>query len=186
MKTWIIEPRDPLIARDGRPFTADPGARAKSMPFPFPSTTTGTMRTRYGYGKPDFTGFDEKLIEEVRKIQAQGPLLVELDSKGEIEDWLLHAPADACCLKQAQNRLTSNNSLLRHCPKECTPICRMICDRCALLLTTQSTKGNLKKMRRSSGSGRSFSTGSEIRAISNQSNSINSVTAARSRNPAFT
>ncbi len=95
MKTWIIEPRDPLIARDGRPFTADPGARAKSMPFPFPSTTTGTMRTRYGYGKPDFTGFDEKLIEEVRKIQAQGPLLVELDSKGEIEDWLLHAPADA-------------------------------------------------------------------------------------------
>jgi CRISPR-associated protein Cmr3 len=95
MKTWIIEPRDPLIARDGRPFTADPGARAKSLPFPFPSTTAGTVRTRHGYGKPDFTGFDEKLIEEVRKIQAQGPLLVELDDKGEIEDWLLPAPADA-------------------------------------------------------------------------------------------
>jgi CRISPR-associated protein Cmr3 len=95
MKTWIIEPRDPLIARDGRPFTADPGARAKSLPFPFPSTTAGTVRTRHGFGKPDFTGFDEKLIEEVRKIQAQGPLLVELDGKGEIEDWMLPAPADA-------------------------------------------------------------------------------------------
>jgi CRISPR-associated protein Cmr3 len=95
MKTWIIEPRDPLIARDGRPFTADPGARAKSLPFPFPSTTAGTVRTRYGYGKPDFTGFDEKLIEEVKKIQSQGPLLVELDDAGEIQDWLLPAPSDA-------------------------------------------------------------------------------------------
>ncbi len=104
MKTWIIEPRDPLIARDGRPFTADPGARAKSLPFPFPSTTTGTVRTRYGYNKPGNAGFDRKLIEEVRSIRVQGPLLVELDKDGEIEDWLLPAPADAVLFDAGENQ----------------------------------------------------------------------------------
>jgi CRISPR-associated protein Cmr3 len=103
MKTWIIEPRDPLIARDGRPFTADPGARAKSLSFPFPSTTAGTVRTRYGYGRPGYTGFDEKLIEEVKKIQVQGPLLVELGTEGEIKDWLLPAPLDAVLFEDEAN-----------------------------------------------------------------------------------
>lgn len=97
MKTWIIEPRDPLIARDGRPFTADPGARAKSLPFPFPSTTAGTVRTRYGFTLGDFNDEAQKreLILTVKQIAVQGPLLVELDGKGEIEDWLLPTPADA-------------------------------------------------------------------------------------------
>jgi CRISPR-associated protein Cmr3 len=96
MKTWIIEPRDPLIARDGRPFTADPGARAKSLPFPFPSTTTGTVRTRYGFSKSE--SFTQTLIDEVKTIEVKGPLLVELNSNGEISDWLLPAPADAVLL----------------------------------------------------------------------------------------
>jgi CRISPR-associated protein Cmr3 len=97
MKTWIIEPRDPLIARDGRPFTADPGARAKSLPFPFPSTTAGTVRTRYGFTQGDFNDEAQKenLIRAVKKIAVLGPLLVELNNEGEIEDWLLPAPADA-------------------------------------------------------------------------------------------
>lgn len=95
MRTWILEPRDPLIARDGRPFMATPGARAKSLPFPFPSTTAGTVRTRYGYGKQDYAGFNQSLVEEVKNIRVEGPLLVELNHNGEIIDWLLHAPADA-------------------------------------------------------------------------------------------
>jgi len=37
----LIEPRDPLIVRDGRPFTNSPGARAKSLPFPLPQTLAG-------------------------------------------------------------------------------------------------------------------------------------------------
>lgn len=96
MKTWIIEPRDPLIARDARPFSADTaGMRARTLPFPFPSTTTGTVRTRYGYNKPGFSGFDKALVEEVKAMEVWGPLLVELDESGEIQDWLLPAPADA-------------------------------------------------------------------------------------------
>jgi CRISPR-associated protein Cmr3 len=97
MKTWIIEPRDPLIARDGRPFTADPGARAKSLPFPYPSTTTGTARTRYGFTQGDFNDDAQKkeLISRVQRIPVQGPLLVALNDDGAIKDWLLPAPADA-------------------------------------------------------------------------------------------
>ncbi len=97
MKTWVIEPRDPLIARDGRPFTADPGARAKSLPFPFPSTTAGTVRTRYGFTLGDFNDETQKreLIRTVKQITVQGPLLVELNNEGEIKDWLLPAPVDA-------------------------------------------------------------------------------------------
>ena len=39
MTIWLVEPRDPLIVREGRPFGPDPGAWATSLPFPFPSTT---------------------------------------------------------------------------------------------------------------------------------------------------
>jgi len=101
MKTWIIEPRDPLIARDGRPFTADPGSRAKSLPFPFPSTTAGTVRTRYGFTQGDFNDEAQKqeLIRTVKRIAVQGPLLVELSDAGEIQDWLLPAPADAVLIE---------------------------------------------------------------------------------------
>lgn len=92
MTLWIIEPRDSLIVRDGRPFGAVPGARAHSLDFPFPSTVAGGARTRAG-----LTGgvFDKGLIEEVRNIEVRGPLLAELDSRGGIADWLCPAPADA-------------------------------------------------------------------------------------------
>ena len=48
MTIWIIEPHDPLIVRDGRPFGPNPGVQATSLTFPFPSTTTGGVRTRAG------------------------------------------------------------------------------------------------------------------------------------------
>jgi CRISPR-associated protein Cmr3 len=93
MPTWIIEPRDPLIARDGRLFSATPGARASSVPFPFPSTTTGAARTQAGL---DAHGvFDTRRTEEVKGIAVRGPLLVELDEAHAVGRWLLPAPADA-------------------------------------------------------------------------------------------
>jgi CRISPR-associated protein Cmr3 len=94
MQTWIIEPRDPLIVRDGRPFSADiAGARATSLDFPFPSTTTGGVRTQQGLGKGG--NFDAALIAELKQLEVCGPLLIELDDKGKLADWLLPAPADA-------------------------------------------------------------------------------------------
>ena len=94
MRTWVIEPRDPLIVRDGRPFGADiAGARATSLDFPFPSTTTGGVRTRQGLGKGG--NFDAALITQLKQLEVGGPLLVELNENGEIADWLMTAPADA-------------------------------------------------------------------------------------------
>jgi CRISPR-associated protein Cmr3 len=97
MTVWIIEPRDPLIVRDGRPFGPVPGARAVSLAFPFPSTTTGAVRTRDGL---DEVGrFRTAEIHRLKQIEIRGPLLVELDTATEdIERWLVLAPADALLL----------------------------------------------------------------------------------------
>lgn len=94
MTIWIIEPHDPLIVRDGRPFSATPGVQAESLPFPFPSTTTGGVRTRAGL-KDDI--FDIAMTQEVKKITVRGPLLIELLSNNGTEQikWLVPAPADA-------------------------------------------------------------------------------------------
>jgi CRISPR-associated protein Cmr3 len=97
MSTWIIEPRDPIIVRDGRPFGATPGARAASLNFPFPSTTTGGLRTRAGLG--DSGSFDPRNIPVVKRIRVTGPLLVELHDDGEIAEWLAPAPSDALLME---------------------------------------------------------------------------------------
>jgi len=96
MPTWIIEPRDPLIVRDGRPFGPTPGARAASLPFPFPSTLAGAVRTQVGR---DADGvFDVRRIDEVKRIAVSGPLLVELDEVNAVRRWLVPAPADTLLL----------------------------------------------------------------------------------------
>jgi CRISPR-associated protein Cmr3 len=98
MTTWIIEPRDPLIFRDGRPFGPTPGARARTLDFPFPSTTTGGVRTQAGMD--DDGVFDTSKAEAVRAISVRGPLLVQLAREGyAIERWLVPAPGDALLLE---------------------------------------------------------------------------------------
>lgn len=94
MKIWVIEPRDPLIARDGRPFGPVPGARAFTLAFPFPSTIAGAVRTRDGL---EASGrFQATEIPRLKKVDVRGPLLVELaDGTGDIARWLVSAPADA-------------------------------------------------------------------------------------------
>lgn len=93
MSTWILEPRDPFIARDARPFTAEPGARAVSLPLPPPSTIAGIWRTRRGR-KSDGT-FDTSMVESLLQEQVAGPLLAELSPEGEIKGFFAPAPADA-------------------------------------------------------------------------------------------
>jgi len=98
MSLKLIIPRDPLIFRDGKPFTAVPGERAKSIPFPFPATLAGAVRTRKG------TKFDKAEIEELKKISIRGPFLVELE-ENKIKEWYFHAPADA--LQMSENEIHS-------------------------------------------------------------------------------
>jgi CRISPR-associated protein Cmr3 len=97
MTLWVIEPRDPLIFGDGKPFSAIPGARAKSLPFPLPPTMAGSMRTHAGPGSNG--QFDEPRVNDLRAIQVRGPLLAEMDENEHISSWLLPAPADVLLLK---------------------------------------------------------------------------------------
>jgi len=97
MTIWLIEPRDPVIFRDGRPFNASPGARAKTMSFPLPATIAGAARTCAGQGANG--RFDADRIDELLDKRIRGPLLVELREDGSVKDWLFPAPADALLLK---------------------------------------------------------------------------------------
>jgi CRISPR-associated protein Cmr3 len=104
MTLWIIEPRDPLIFRDSRPFAATPGAIARSLAFPFPSTTTGAVRHQAGLNK-DTGDFDRAKLTALKRLAVRGPLLVELtgqDNDNVHHRWLLPAPADALLLKDKQ------------------------------------------------------------------------------------
>lgn len=97
MNTWIIEPRDPVIFRDARPFTSNGGGRSVSLPFPFPSTIAGGVRTRAFLnekGSFDPASFGATL-DDVKRLQMRGPFLVELKPDGSIADWLFPAPLDA-------------------------------------------------------------------------------------------
>lgn len=101
MKTWLIEPRDPVIFGDGKPFSGVPGGRTQSMAFPFPSTIAGGVRNNAG--SDSATGhFDENQIDDLMQKEVRGPVLVEVDyTSGQPainENWLLPAPADALLL----------------------------------------------------------------------------------------
>lgn len=102
MTLWMIEPRDPLLVRDGRPFDASPGSRAQSLPFPLPSTLVGGLRHKAGL---DASGaFDHARIAEILTLQMRGPLLAEVDaerSSAAIRQLLFAAPADALALESS-------------------------------------------------------------------------------------
>lgn len=117
---WIIEPRDPLICRDGRPFNPTPGARARTLDFPFPSTTTGAVRTQAGL-KVDGT-FDTQRIAEVRQLAVRGPLLVQLAAgEPQIVHCLVPAPADALIFEPDQSGNTQQPFLRWLHPQELPP-----------------------------------------------------------------
>ena len=100
MTLWILEPRDPIIFRDGRPFGTTPGAQAASLIFPFPSTIAGGIRTRAGLNEQGTfiwtKGSSE--IKKLRELPVRGPVLVEIvedDQNTTIHNWLLPTPTDA-------------------------------------------------------------------------------------------
>lgn len=65
-----IEPHDPIIARDGRPFNA--GNRMKGLDWPYPSVLAGSLRTMLGKMKDG--NFDKDTISALKSIIVSGPL----------------------------------------------------------------------------------------------------------------
>lgn len=103
MKAIIITPRDPLLFRDGRPFSSDPGSRAKSQGFPMPSTIIGSIRTR---GGTDNHGTWQKdLHNAVLNYAMQGPLLLASPQTPKLEHICVVAPLDAVMLDQNRIRI---------------------------------------------------------------------------------
>nr|MCU0240007.1 type III-B CRISPR module-associated protein Cmr3 [Pyrinomonadaceae bacterium] len=106
-ETWLIEPHDSLIIRDGRPFNATAGSRAKSLDFPFPSTLIGSVRTRIGLANGgDWKKFDEDLIEKILKIEMFGALLAEIKDDNSVE-FFAPTPADSLYIK-SENEADKN------------------------------------------------------------------------------
>ncbi len=95
MTWWTLEPLDPLMIRDGRPFGLDTEG-ARSLPFPTPSVVAGTLRSRIGIaaGGTDFAA--------TLKIDVAGPLRVEIGAEGDSARPLLLAPRD-CVLFERKN-----------------------------------------------------------------------------------
>jgi CRISPR-associated protein Cmr3 len=129
---WVIEPHEPLIFRDGRPFSTRPGVVAQSLPFPFPATTTGGVRTQAGLDdRGIFTYTSDDQLEALKKLKVRGPLLVQILSQDEIKDrkdkkgkkdqknqeealdWFVPAPADALLLKPDEKTSSEVKALLK-------------------------------------------------------------------------
>jgi len=92
-----IQPRDPLIVRDGRPFYAFPGAKVRGYSFPPPQVIAGAIRSRVGFGCGYRPGEQDKdkwrgLLNQVRIL---GPVLFSLRTN----EALFPAPLDALLVK---------------------------------------------------------------------------------------
>ncbi|NCC96120.1 MAG: type III-B CRISPR module-associated protein Cmr3 [Synergistales bacterium] len=93
MVTFRVTPKDPVIARDGRPFGN--GSRMHSLDWPRASTVAGSLRTMVG--KRAGASFDEGLVLSLKAMEVYGPL--PLSSKGD-ESWLFFpAPKDVLIKK---------------------------------------------------------------------------------------
>jgi CRISPR-associated protein Cmr3 len=72
IRNITINPRDPLIARDGRPFGARRGNRMRSLDWLYPSVLAGSLRTLLG--KQVGGNFDAATIEALKHVALAGPL----------------------------------------------------------------------------------------------------------------
>lgn len=84
--TALVRPRDPVLARDARPFAAEPGARATTLEWPLPRTFAGALRAWYRARVHDGQSFDKS-----GNIAVHGPLLAARHQHA--ADWQVYLPA---------------------------------------------------------------------------------------------
>ncbi|MFQ3582160.1 type III-B CRISPR module-associated protein Cmr3 [Chloracidobacterium validum] len=82
-----LTPRDPLIARDGRPFGAGQGNRMRGLPWPLPSVVAGSFRT--ALAKACGQDFSDDILPRLMQIAVAGAFPVHN------EQLYLPAPNDA-------------------------------------------------------------------------------------------
>lgn len=84
--TLRVRGLDTLLFRDGRPFGAEAGARADTLPVPMPSTLAGFLRTLAGRAQGCASAADWADLSE--RVAIRGPILCRGDEP------ILPAPAD--------------------------------------------------------------------------------------------
>lgn len=95
---WVqIIPRDPLVFRDGRPFSAFPGAKVRGFPYPMPQTLAGAVRGRIGEVRGYRPG-EGRWDGLKREVAVHGPLLFDRKN-GEA---FIPAPLDAVFMKKEE------------------------------------------------------------------------------------
>lgn len=100
--TALVQPRDPLLLRDARPFSADPGARAETLSWPLPRTFAGALRAWHFERRKDREHF---LPEET--IAVHGPLLAA--RAGDEWEVYLPAPLDVIPYREEVGNLAESN-----------------------------------------------------------------------------
>ncbi len=97
MTHFFIDPKAPLLFRDGRPFGSS--ERAETLPFPLPSTLAGALRTAYGEQRNHH--FAETYSALLQRTVA-GPLLAARSLYGDEVTIYFPKPADAVYFRQQE------------------------------------------------------------------------------------
>ena len=80
MSVWLIEPLDPLIARDGRPAAV---GRFTTTSFPSPSMVAGAVRTRMGPEIRQYGAVYDEAMAEVKMLMSRRDQLLASLPPGE-------------------------------------------------------------------------------------------------------
>lgn len=89
-RTYLLQPISPLLFRDARPFGADAGAHAFSLPWPNPRTVAGALRTALiGASSPNPT-WDKDDAVAASKLLIDGPFLMAQHEPG--GEWIPYVP----------------------------------------------------------------------------------------------
>lgn len=87
--------RDPVVARDGRPFGAGQGNRMRPLDWVLPSVLAGSLRT--ALGKSAGRNFSPQDAQELLQVEVAGPLP---HANGE-----LYLPAPEDCVRHPDGRI---------------------------------------------------------------------------------
>lgn len=81
MITWRLDPIDPIVARDGRPFGFGAGNIMRCLDWIYPSVAAGTARTLLGKTSAISEPFqDPHFLKKLKNIQVKGPFPFDLKS----------------------------------------------------------------------------------------------------------
>ncbi|MHA1734046.1 MAG: type III-B CRISPR module-associated protein Cmr3 [Promethearchaeota archaeon] len=131
-----IVTRDPLIARDGRPFGIGQGYRMRSLAWFTPSVVAGSFRTLVG--KLAGGNFDADLVKKLKNLELAGPLPLVND------ELFLPCPADVAVRKKLGSNANLEVFQLKPSPLEEGEFCDLPYNSIDPVMLPEEVKGEFK------------------------------------------